>query len=63
MTIKEIVEIDNPNETKFKVMREKQDVFVPDISNLNISRRNGMVYVLSSSGGSGKTNLLLNLTF
>jgi ABC-type lipoprotein export system ATPase subunit len=58
MTIKEIVEIDNPNETKFKVLREKQDVFVPDISNLNISRRNGMVYVLSGSGGSGKTNLL-----
>jgi hypothetical protein len=61
MTIKEIVEVDNPNETKFKVMREKQDVFVPDISNLNISRRNGMVYVLAGSGGSGKTNLLLNL--
>ena len=61
MTIKEIVEIDNPNETKFKAMREKQDVFVPDISNLNISRRNGMVYVLAGSGGSGKTNLLLNL--
>jgi len=61
MTIKEIVEIDNPNETKFKVMREKQDVFVPDVSNLNISRRNGMVYALCGSGGSGKTNLLLNL--
>ena len=31
MTIKEIVEIDNPTETKFKVMREKQDIYVPDI--------------------------------
>jgi type II secretory ATPase GspE/PulE/Tfp pilus assembly ATPase PilB-like protein len=61
MTIKEIVEINNPTETKFKVMREKQDIYVPNISNLNISRRNGMVYVLSGSGGSGKTNLLLNL--
>jgi hypothetical protein len=61
MTIKEIVEIDNPTETKFKVMREKQDIYVPNISNLNISRRNGMVYVLSGSGGRGKTNLLFNL--
>ena len=61
MTIKEIILIDNPNETKFKVMREKQDIYVPGINNLNISRRNGMVYVLAGSGGSGKTNLLLNL--
>jgi DNA polymerase III delta prime subunit len=61
MTIKEIVEINNPNESKFKVMKEKQNIFVPDINNLNISRRNGMVYVLAGSGGSGKTNLLLNL--
>ena len=61
MTIKEIVEIDIPTETKFKVMKEKQDIFVPDINNLNISRRNGMVYTLCGSGGSGKTNLLLNL--
>ena len=36
MTIKEIVEIYNPTETKFKVMREKQDIYVPNISNLNI---------------------------
>jgi hypothetical protein len=34
---------------------------VPDISNINISWRNGMVYTLCGSGGSGKTNLLLNL--
>jgi hypothetical protein len=61
MTIKEIIEINNPTETRFKVMKEKQDLFVPDISNINISRRNGMVYVLAGSGGSGKTNLLLNL--
>ena len=61
MTIKEIIELNNPNESKFKVMKEKQDIFVPDINNLNISRRNGMVYVLAGSGGSGKTNLLLNL--
>jgi hypothetical protein len=51
MTIKEIIEINNPTETRFKVMKEKQDIFVPEISNINISRRNGMVYVLAGSGG------------
>ena len=61
MTIKDIVEIKNPTETKFNAIREKQDIFVPDITNENISRRNGMVYLLCGSGGSGKTNLLLNL--
>jgi len=34
---------------------------VPDIVNQNISRRNGMVYALTGSGGSGKTSLLLNM--
>jgi hypothetical protein len=37
------------------------DIFVPGIINENISKRNGMVYVLTGSGGSGKSSLLLNL--
>lgn len=45
----------------FKPIREKQDIFIPDIVDKNISRRNGMIYCLTGSGGSGKTNLLLNL--
>ena len=61
MPIKDIVEVLNPTETKFSAIKEKQDIFVPDITNENISRRNGMVYLLCGSGGSGKTNLLLNL--
>lgn len=61
MPIKDIVEIKNPNATTFKPIKEKQDIFIPDIVNLNISRRNGMIYCLTGSGGSGKTNLLLNL--
>jgi len=56
-----ITEIPNPNESKFKPIPETQDIYVPDITNTNISRRNGMVYCLTGSGGSGKTNLLLNL--
>lgn len=61
MTIKEIQEIENPNSVKFPPIKEKQDIYIPDISNENISRRNGMIYVLSGSGGSGKTSLLLNM--
>lgn len=61
MPINDIVEIQNPNATAFKPIKEKQDLFIPDIVDLNISRRNGMIYCLTGSGGSGKTNLLLNL--
>lgn len=61
MPITDIVEIKNPNSTSFRQIKEKQDIYVPDIVNLNISRRNGMIYALTGSGGSGKTNLLLNL--
>ena len=61
MPIKDIVEVKNPNATSFRPIKEKQDIFIPDIVNLNISRRNGMIYALTGSGGSGKTNLLLNL--
>ena len=61
MTIKEINEIANPNMTQMKPIREKQDIYVPDIVDKNISRRNGMVYLLTGSGGSGKSSLLLNM--
>ena len=61
MTISEIIEVPNPNETTFKAIKEKQDIYVPNIVNQNISRRNGMVYLLTGSGGSGKSNLLLNM--
>jgi hypothetical protein len=55
-----IVEIKNPNNVKMNPIKEKMDIYVPDIRNQNISRRNGMIYALTGSGGSGKTNLLLN---
>ena len=61
MTIKDIVEIKNPTEMKLKPIKEKMDIFVPGIVNENISRRNGMVYCLTGSGGSGKSSLLLNM--
>jgi FtsZ-interacting cell division protein YlmF len=61
MPIKDIVEIKNPVEMSMKPIKEKMDIYIPDIENQNISRRNGMVYVLTGSGGSGKSSLLLNM--
>lgn len=60
MTI-EITEIVNKNLPKFPVIKESQDIYVPNIQADNISKRNGMVSIFTGSGGSGKTNLLLNL--
>ena len=61
MTIKDITEIANPNNINLKPIKEVQDIYVPNIVNQNISGRNGMVYCLTGSGGSGKTSLLLNM--
>jgi len=61
MTINDIEEVKNPTGTVFKPIKERQDIYVPGILNQNISRRNGMIYVMTGSGGSGKTNLLLNM--
>jgi len=56
-----INEIKNPTQMKMKPIKEKMDIYVPGIINENISRRNGMVSVLTGSGGSGKSSLLLNM--
>ena len=60
MTIESIVEIQNKNIKVMPPIREKQDIYIPDIIDENISRRNGMITAYIGSGGSGKTNLLLN---
>ena len=60
MTIVDIIEYKNKQYKKPKVIKEKMDMYIPDVPNY-ISNRNGMIYVLTGSGGSGKTNLLLNL--
>ena len=57
-----INEIPNPyTKCKFKPIKEKMDIYLPGIKNENISRRNGMIEVMSGSGGSGKTCLELNM--
>lgn len=59
MTILEITETPNEEIKTGKPIKEKMDIYIPDIPD-GISRRNGAIYVLTGSGGSGKTSLLLN---
>jgi hypothetical protein len=59
MTIIEITETPNEEIKKAKPIKEKMDIYIPDIPD-GVSRRNGMIYLLVGSGGSGKTSLLLN---
>jgi hypothetical protein len=57
-----INEIKNSNDVKkLRPVKEKQDIYIPGIKDKNISRRNGMIYVVSGSGGSGKSSLILSM--
>ena len=60
MTILNITEIINKNIPKQKAIKEAMDIYIEGIVD-GLSRRNGMIYALCGSGGSGKTNLLLSL--
>ena len=55
----QISEIKNVAIKDTKPVKEKMDKYIPDIVE-GVSRRNGMIYLLVGSGGSGKTSLLLN---
>jgi GTPase SAR1 family protein len=61
MTIKSIVEIKNTTFPNQAPVKEKMDIYVPKITAENIPKRNGSIYVLCGSGGSGKTSLMLNM--
>jgi hypothetical protein len=61
MPILKIDEIINPNKQKLKPIKEKQDIFIPNIIDKNIPRRNGSIVIFTGSGGSGKTSTLLNM--
>ena len=60
MTIKDIVEIKNTEIPKQKPIKERMDIYIPNIPQ-GIPRRNGFISVYTGSGGSGKSNLILNL--
>lgn len=59
MPIVDIKEEINQDIKTIKPIKERMDKYVKDIPD-GISRRNGMIYLLVGSGGSGKTSLLLN---
>lgn len=58
MTIKTITEIENKEIVKQKPIKEKMDIYIPDIPK-GLPNRNGFISVYTGSGGSGKTSLLL----
>lgn len=58
MTITSITETPNTELKAQKPIKEVMDIYVPDIPE-GISRRNGAIYLLVGSGGSGKSSLLL----
>jgi len=60
MTIKDIVEIKNTEIPKQKPIKERMDIYIPNIPQ-GIPRRNDFISIYSGSGGSGKSNLILNL--
>jgi hypothetical protein len=55
----DISEVPNDKFKATKPVKESMDKYIPDIVE-GISRRNGMIYLMVGSGGSGKTSLLLN---
>ena len=60
MTIKDIIEIKNEQlPKKISPVKEVMNIKIPDIIE-GIPNRNGFIWVLTGSGGSGKTSLLLN---
>jgi hypothetical protein len=61
MTISNIVEVENKTFPNQEPIKERMDIFIPKITAENIPKRNGSIYILCGSGGSGKTSLLLNM--
>jgi hypothetical protein len=60
MTIKDIIEIKNEFlPKKITPVKEVMNIKIPGIID-GIPNRNGFIWVLTGSGGSGKTSLLLN---
>jgi len=60
MTIKNITELKNKSFPSLNPVKEVMSITIPDIITDNIPKRNGFIWVLSGSGGSGKTSLMLN---
>lgn len=60
MPITSITETPNTAIKAQKPIKEVMDINVPDVPD-GVSRRNGMIYLLVGSGGSGKSSLVLGM--
>jgi len=61
MSIVKIDELTNSTVSKMKPIKEKQDIYIPNIVDQNIPSRNGFINLMVGSGGSGKTSLSLGM--
>jgi hypothetical protein len=61
MTLNNIIETASVNKLDQKPIQEKQDIYIPGVKVDCVPNRNGFIYTLSGSGGSGKTSLFLNM--
>lgn len=61
MSIVNIEEIANKTVSKLPPIKEKQDIYIPNIVDKNIPSRNGFINLMVGSGGSGKTSLSLGM--
>lgn len=59
MPIDNIQMVVNKKLPKFKPVKENMDIFIPDVID-HVPRRNGFIWAISGSGGSGKTSMMLN---
>jgi hypothetical protein len=59
MPITDIVEIRNDDFPRLTPVAETMDKYIPNIIT-SVPHRNGFIWILSGSGGSGKTSLMLN---
>jgi hypothetical protein len=59
MPIDNIQMVVNKKLPKFKPVKENMDIFIPDVIE-HVPRRNGFIWAVCGSGGSGKTSMMLN---
>jgi hypothetical protein len=56
----EIRLIENTTFPNIEPIRENMDIFIPDINVEGLPNRNGSIWLLCGSGGSGKSSLMIN---
>lgn len=60
MSIENITEIPNNSFPNIQPVKEIMDYYIPDINVEGIPKYNGFIWLVSGSGGSGKSSMILN---